>query len=231
MNERELQLECRALAVGYDGKSVLENIDFEVHSGDYLCIIGSNGAGKTTLMKTLLGILPPVAGQIRTADGLSLKGIGYLPQQAEMQRDFPASVLEVVVSGFHYSMGLRPFYSKAERSLASENLRRLGLEGFERRPYCRLSGGQQQRVLLARALCAANGMLILDEPVAGLDPEATRTMYSLIQQLNLEGMTIMMISHDLEAVTDYASHVLKLGGGNFFGTRQEFSNYTGGTDA
>ncbi len=231
MSGNETRLKCKRLCVGYDGKTVLGPLDFEVNEGDYLCIIGANGSGKTTLMKTLLGILKPVSGIIET-DGSSLAGTGYLPQQAEMQRDFPASVQEVVLSGFHCSMGLRPFYSKEEKKAASENLEKLGLKDFEKRPYSKLSGGQQQRVLLARALCAANGMLILDEPVAGLDPEATKTMYATIESLNKDyGMTIVMISHDLEAVSSYATKVLKVGKDAFFGSAEQYKAAEGGQNA
>ena len=228
MTDQKLKLRCRNLFVGYDGKAVLGPIDFEVFSGDYLCIIGANGSGKTTLMKTLLGIIKPVSGTIETAVG-TRRGAGYLPQKAEMQRDFPASVQEVVLSGFHSCMGLRPFYSKAEKHAASANLERLGMKGFEGRPYSRLSGGQQQRVLLARALCAAGDLLILDEPVAGLDPDATKEMYSTIEDLNRNsGMTIIMISHDIEAVSSYATKILKVGKDLFYGSAEQYRAHTEG---
>ncbi|MFC2821868.1 MAG: metal ABC transporter ATP-binding protein [Sphaerochaeta sp.] len=221
------QITCRNLVVGYNGKTVLNDINFEVKKGDYLCIIGSNGAGKTTLMRTLLGLIPKIGGHIDTGDGFMTRNIGYLPQQSEHQRDFPASVMEVVTSGFHNKTGIRPFYSKIEKKTAIDNLKKLGITNLENHPYSSLSGGQQQRVLLARALCSSDGMLVLDEPVAGLDPEATLLMYSLIEKLNKEGTTIVMISHDLDAVEKYATHVLQIGNEIFFGTKQEFKRYCG----
>ena len=190
---------CRNLCLGYDGREILHDLSFEVNKGDYLCIVGENGSGKSTLMRTILGLQHPLSGQILTGDGLRRGEIGYLPQQTPVQKDFPASVWEVVLSGFEGSCGWRPFYTKAEKRRAEENIRAMGIEQLSGRCYRELSGGQQQRVLLARALCATSKLLFLDEPVSGLDPKVTAEMYDLIESLNKEGIAIIMISHDLAA--------------------------------
>ena len=214
-------LTCENLTLGFEGQPVTKNLNFTVNQGDYLCIVGENGSGKSTLMKTILNLTPPLAGSIRM-EGLSSTEIGYLPQQTQVQRDFPASVQEIVLSGFQGRCGLRPFYTKAEKALASENLERMGMAQFARKCYRDLSGGQQQRVLLARALCATRKCLLLDEPVSGLDPKATAQMYEIIAELHREGITIIMISHDLNAALDDATHVLHIGEKLFFGTREEY---------
>lgn len=217
------QLTCQNLAVGYEGRAVLENLNFSVCPGDYLCIVGENGSGKSTLMKTILGLQPPVRGKVLTGDGLRKNKIGYLPQQTPVQRDFPASVREIVLSGCQGRCGDRPFYSKGEKQLAQTAMERMQVAALAKRCYRTLSGGQQQRVLLARALCAAQNMLLLDEPVSGLDPKVTGEMYGLIQRLNREdGMTILMISHDITATLTYASHILHLGRRVFFGTKADY---------
>ena len=216
-------LSCQNLSVGYEGKPVLQNLSFENFAGDYLCIVGENGSGKTTLMKTLLGLQPPIGGSILTGDGLQRNEIGYLPQQTQVQRDFPASVREIVLSGCQSRCGLRPFYNRAEKRLAEQNIRKMQLDALAGRCYRELSGGQQQRVLLARALCATRKMLLLDEPVSGLDPKVTAELYGLIEQLNREdGITILMISHDIAAALKYASHILHIGDAVFFGTKQAY---------
>ncbi len=229
---------CQNLCLGYDGREILHDLTFEVNSGDYLCIVGENGSGKSTLMRTILGLQKPLAGQILTGDGLRLNEIGYLPQQTPVQKDFPASVWEVVLSGFEGSCGWRPFYTKAEKQRAEENIRFMGIEHLTRRCYRDLSGGQQQRVLLARALCATSKLLFLDEPVSGLDPKVTTEMYELIEYLNREyGITIIMISHDIGAALRYASHILHIGDRVFFGTKAAYQNsglgmsFTKGGDA
>ena len=181
-----------------------------------------NGAGKTTLMKTLLGLHAPISGTVHTGDGMKPNEIGYLPQQTLAQRDFPASVREVVLSGCQGRCGLRPYYKKAEKRLAEECMKRMGLGGLARHSYRELSGGQQQRVLLARALCATQKLLLLDEPVSGLDPKAAETMYELIEKLNGEGVTVLMISHDVRSVVKSASHILHMGETIFFGTKEEY---------
>lgn len=215
-------LTVKNLSVGYENKVVAENIDFVVNQGDYLCIVGENGSGKSTLMKTLLGLKSPTSGEIVFGDGLKRNEIGYLPQQTAVQRDFPASVYEVVLSGCVGKNGWRPFYSGADKALAKENIEKMGITELANRCYRELSGGQQQRVLLARALCATKKILLLDEPVAGLDPRVTVEMYHTIAQLNTDGVTIIMISHDIAAVK-YASHVLHIGHRPlFFGTREDY---------
>lgn len=217
------QLTCQNLALGYDGREIVRDLSFEVHAGDYLCIVGENGSGKTTLMKTILGLQPPVSGRILTGDGLCPNEIGYLPQQTAIQKDFPASVREIVLSGCQNRCGLRPFYNHAEKQLAAENMEKLGLTSLQKRCYRELSGGQQQRVLLARALCAARKLLLLDEPVSGLDPKVTAEMYALIRSLNRDdGITIIMISHDIAAALEYATHILHIGETAFFGTREAY---------
>lgn len=217
------QLSCQNLTVGYDGRTVLQGLNFEVNPGDYLCIVGENGSGKSTLMKTILGLQAPISGRILTGDGLRKNEIGYLPQQTQAQKDFPASVREIVLSGCQGRCGSRPFYSKEEKRLAEENIGKMGIGSLTKRCYRELSGGQQQRVLLARALCATRKMLLLDEPVSGLDPRVTAEMYGLIETLNREeGITVMMISHDISAALKYASHILHIGDSVFFGTKADY---------
>lgn len=216
------QLLCENLSLGYNSHTVVENLNFSVNTGDYLCIVGENGSGKSTLMKTILGLLKPLSGKITNGDGLLPDEIGYLPQQTEVQRDFPASVNEIVLSGCQSRCGRRPFYNRAEKALALENIRKMGIENLRKKCYRELSGGQQQRVLLARALCATQKMLLLDEPVSGLDPIVTKEMYALIEDLHKEGITIIMISHDIEAAKKYASHILHIGKNIFFGTKDEY---------
>ena len=215
------QIICENASLGYDGKPIVTDLSFTVNAGDYLCIVGENGSGKSTLMKTILNLTAPLAGAIRM-EGLRPTEIGYLPQQTQVQRDFPASVQEIVRSGFQGQCGLRPFYTREEKAVAARNLERLGLGGFERRCYRELSGGQQQRVLLARALCATRKCLLLDEPVSGLDPKAAAQMYEVIRQLHQEGITIIMISHDLESALNHATHVLHIGKELFFGTKEAY---------
>lgn len=199
-------LTAKNLAVGYEKQPVLKNINFQIESGDYFCIVGENGSGKTTLMKTILGLLPPVEGSIEVGQGLMKNQIGYLPQQSDVQRDFPATVYEIVLSGCQNSLkGF--FYSKAQKKMALENIEKMGISHLKNKCYRQLSGGQQQRVLLARALCATTKVLLLDEPVAGLDPNVTKEMYELIGQLNSQGLTVIMISHDLENVKKYATAI------------------------
>lgn len=206
------QLICRNVAVGYGSKVVLHNIDFEVHAGNYICIAGENGSGKTTLMKTILGLQKPLKGEIYLGDGLHANEIGYLPQQTVLQKDFPASVLEIVLSGFQGTCGIRPFYTRKEKKRAQKALQEVGMGHFSRNCYRELSGGQQQRVLLARALCATKKMMVLDEPVSGLDPKASADMYRTIYRLNRQyGITILMISHDLDLTKRYATHMLRVG--------------------
>lgn len=211
------------LTIGYENNPVLKDFSFAIDKGDYLAILGENGAGKSTLLKTMLGLIKPLGGSISFGEGVKKTEIGYLPQQTVVQRDFPASVWEIVISGCLARNGLRPFYSKEDKELAKANIKRMGLEGFEKRCYRELSGGQQQRVLLARALCSSNKILVLDEPVTGLDPKVTNQLYELVDTLNQEGVTIVMISHDLH-VLRHATKILHIGRETFFGTRDEYLN-------
>ncbi|MCL2121485.1 MAG: ABC transporter ATP-binding protein [Clostridiales bacterium] len=215
---------CENLTLGYEGEKVVSDLSFTVHAGDYLCIVGENGSGKSTLMKTLLGLKTQMAGRIEIGGGLENSEIGYLPQQTVVQKDFPASVREVVRSGCLNRSGIRPFYSKAEKQMAEDNMELLGIRMLAKRCYRELSGGQQQRTLLARALCAARKILLLDEPAAGLDPKAAADMYDLIERLNHDGITMIMISHDMEASVKYASHILHIGNQSalFFGTKKDY---------
>ena len=214
------QLVCQNLTLGYDGQILVNNLNFQVNAGDYLCIVGENGAGKSTLMRTLLGLRPPIAGEIVVGDGLRRGEIGYLPQQTDVQRDFPASVREIVRSGCQGRAGA--FYSRADRQRAEDAMARMDIAPLARRCYRELSGGQQQRVLLARALCAAQKLLLLDEPTAGLEPHATAEFYALIESLNRSGVTILMVSHDVSAAVRYASHILHIGAALFFGTKADY---------
>ena len=221
-------LEIKDLTVGYDGRSVLEHLTFSVNEGDYLCIIGENGSGKSTLIRTILKLQEPMSGEILYGDGLKANEIGYLPQQTVIQRDFPASIREVVMSGLQGGKGLRPFYSAEDRAKADRNMERMGILSIADTCYRDLSGGQQQRVLLARALCATDKLLLMDEPVSGLDPQVTAEMYSLIAELNREGITVIMVSHDVRAALRYASHILHAGDKVFFGTKEEYLNSPAG---
>ena len=218
------QLICKNLLVGYEGKAILDPLNFEIHAGDYLCVVGENGAGKSTLMKTLLGLQQPISGQIEMGDGLRQNEIGYLPQQTRAQKDFPATVTEVVRSGFISGKGMRFFYTAQEKSTALMNMGKLGVLELKDRCYRELSGGQQQRVLLARALCAAGALLILDEPVTGLDPAAAQDLYRTLAYLNKEeGIAIVMVTHDIQNALQYATTILHAGHGQWFcGTTAEY---------
>lgn len=209
------------LALAYEGHHVIHDLCFTVDQGEYLCIVGENGSGKSTLLRGLLGLISPAAGKISRGDGLGRRDIGYLPQQTKQQRDFPASVEEVVRTGCLNRAGFLP--APDTRAKIDENLRRLGIEDLRRRPYAHLSGGQQQRVLLARALCAAEKLLLLDEPTAGLDPMAASELYRLIDGLHREGLTVIMVTHDIPHAMEYATHILHLGTNEYwFGTAQTY---------
>ena len=217
------QITCRDLSFAYDGETVLSNINFSLDAGAYLCIVGENGSGKSTLMRGILGLKQPSKGEI-VFDDLKPTEIGYLPQQTQIQRDFPASVREVVLSGRLNSMRGRVFYNAEDKAAAAENMERLGIDDIADRCYLELSGGQQQRVLLARAMCATKKLLLLDEPVTGLDPVAANEMYNLIKLVNLcDNTSVIMISHDIHAAVRYATHILHLGHSQlFFGTTAQY---------
>lgn len=227
---------CQDVSFGYEGNTVIKDLNFAVESGDYLCILGENGSGKSTLMKGLLRLKQPQSGSIIMGDGLKTNEIGYLPQQTAAQKDFPASVEEVVLSGKLSSLGFRPFYNAKEKAEARRNMERLGIYEMRKRCYRELSGGQQQRVLLARALCATRTMILLDEPVAGLDPKVTQELYQLIHTINKDfGITVIMVSHDLQSALKYANKVLHVknkqlffGGVNEYQERQSQTGFWGG---
>ncbi len=205
------QIICKDITLGYEGNAVCSGLDLVVEKGDYLCIVGDNGSGKTTFMRALLSLKPALSGTISFGDGISARDIGYLPQQTELQKDFPASVEEVVISGCTSRLGKRFFMGKAERLEAMQNMKMMNVYDLAKKSYRTLSGGQMQRVLLARALCAANKILILDEPVSGLDPNAAADMYETIHHLNKHtGITIIMVTHDIENALRDATAVLKI---------------------
>ena len=221
-------LKCENASFSYDGVTVLEGVDFSLGAGDYLCIVGENGSGKSTLIRGLLSLKAPSSGKIELGDGLKKSEIGYLPQQTSIQRDFPASVWEVVLSGCLNSLGARLAYSAEDKRRAAANLERMGIEELKDKSYQELSGGQQQRVLLARALCATKKLLLLDEPVTGLDPVAAGEMYNLIKLVNLcDNITVIMVSHDIHAAVRYATHILHLGQRQlYFGTAAAYREST-----
>lgn len=204
-------LECKNLCVGYGSDAVQENLSFSVEKGDYFFIIGENGSGKSTLLKTILGFLKPVSGEVIFSADWNKKEIGFLPQQTDIQKTFPATVREIVLSGCQANLGWWPFYKRSDVELAYKNLEKLGMTDYAKKSFKELSGGQQQRVLLARTLCAAKSVLILDEPAKGFDSEITEIMYGLLEELNKEGITIITISHDLDAAQKYGNRILKLG--------------------
>ena len=206
---------CKKLKMGYEGTVVFENLSFAVNPGDYLCIVGENGSGKSTLMKGLLGLINPISGSIEYGDGLVKKNIGYLPQQTDFQSDFPSSVYEVVLSGTLNRHKL-PFYSKEQKKTALENMEKTGISELKNKCFQELSGGQQQRVLLARALSATTKLIILDEPISGLDPLACQDLYDLLADINKDGITVVMVSHDITSAVNHASRILHLSGNGFF---------------
>jgi len=218
-------LTCENLTLAYNNVPVIKSLDFTVKQGDYLCIVGENGSGKSTLVKALLGLKKPSEGSIEFAKDLTQKEIGYLPQHKDTNNDFPASVWEVVLSGCLNQRGWKPFYSKSQKSMALENIRKLDIEHIKNKSFRELSGGQQQRVLLARALCATKKLLLLDEPVAGLDPVVTTQLYNIIKEINNEGITVVMVSHDISASVKYASHILHINNQEkFFGTSYDYQH-------
>ena len=224
-------LTCKNVSFGYENIIAISDVSFSLKEGEYLCVVGENGSGKSTLMKGLLGLLKPLKGELILDEALQKSSIGYLPQQTDLQKDFPATVFEVVLSGCLKHRGFLPFYSKKEKETAMKNLKRLGMEEFKFRPYKELSGGQQQRVLIARALCATDRLLILDEPVTGLDPAATMELYQLIKHLNQKyQVAIIMVTHDIKSAVNQADLVLHLGQTQlFFGNVEKYKQSEIGT--
>lgn len=217
---------CKDISIEYDGKVAVDRVSFKIEQGDYLCIVGENGSGKSTLIKGLMGLLKLKSGVIEINKELTPGGIGYLPQQTDSQKDFPASVYEIVLSGCIKSKGLRPFYNAKEKKRVKDNLERLKIYDLRHKSYRELSGGQQQRVLLARALCATDSLLVLDEPVTGLDPVVTAELYDIIEELNRrDHVTIIMVSHDVRMATKSANKILQMGQKVlFFGKTKEYIN-------
>ncbi len=216
MGQRECLVRCKDAGLGYDNKALIEHFDFQVYRGDYVCIVGENGSGKSTLLKTLLGLIKPVSGEVLLAREIQNGAVGYLPQQTQVQRQFPASVMEVVLSGFLNRSRKSPFFHKEEKRIALRNLKRLEIAELAKQCYGKLSGGQQQRVLLARALCAAGDILVLDEPVTGLDPMAAEALYQNLRKLHKEGMAIVMVTHDIRSAVAEAEHILHMNEGEYF---------------
>lgn len=217
------QLECKKVCVNYESTIAVKDVSFSVEEGDYICIVGENGSGKSTLLKAILGLEPMKSGEIILGENIHRKDIGYLPQQSIIQKDFPASIWEVVLSGCLNNKGIRPFYSQKEKQMAEENIKKLGLDDIKCQSYQELSGGQRQRVLLARALCATKKILLLDEPIAGLDPKVTKEMYKIIKQINQEGITIIMVSHDIHFALKNANKILHVRTKKeFFGSTEDY---------
>lgn len=223
MEQRECLIRCQDAGLGYENKALIEHFNFQVYMGDYICVVGENGSGKSTLLKTLLGLVKPVSGEIEVAETVLNGAIGYLPQQTQNQRQFPASVMEVVLSGFLNRSRKTPFFHKEEKRMALKNLKKLEIGELARQCYGKLSGGQQQRVLLARALCAARDILVLDEPVTGLDPVASAALYENLRKLHGEGMAIVMVTHDIRSAVAEADYILHMNEGEYFyGTVAEY---------
>ena len=212
------------VTIAFEGTVAVDRVSFEVNPGDYLVIVGENGSGKSTLIRAMLGLVRPRSGSIAYGDGLVKNRIGYLPQQTAAQRDFPASVEEVVLSGCVNRMGTRCFFDKSDRQKAEANMALLDVLKYRKKSFRTLSGGQQQRTLLARALCATDAMLLLDEPVTGLDPAAAAELYDVIRDLNRKhGVAVVMVSHDLGGAMRDANKVLVMNRGmDFFGSVQDY---------
>lgn len=217
-------IEVKNLTMSYDREAVLRDVSFSLNDGEWLSIVGENGSGKSTLLKGIAGLLPLKGGSVGFGDGLTRKGIGYLPQQTAIQRDFPACVHEVVLSGCTGGAHLLGMRSRSDRQRAHDAIHELGIEHIHHKPYCDLSGGQQQRVLLARALCATEKLLLLDEPVTGLDPLVSAELYESISKLNkTNGIAVIMVSHDISGAVKYSDKILHIGRGvEFFGTTEEY---------
>ena len=219
-------IKCNNIEFKYDGKEILKNISFEVNKGDYLCIIGENGSGKSTLLNILTGILKPNNGTVTLSNNLSKKEIGYLPQKSEIYENFPASVYEVVISGCVNKLSIIPFYRRKEKQIANYNMNLLEISNIKNKCFHELSGGQKQRVLLTRTLCSTRDVILLDEPVSGLDPIITESFYNVVNHLNSEhGTTVVMVSHDIQNCLKYASHILYIGKDLFYyGSKSDFLN-------
>ena len=215
-------IELDNVTLGYDKHIVLKNIDLKIEEGDFICVVGPNGSGKSTLIKGILGLIKPLKGKIKY-NGLKQNFIGYMPQETKVDANFPASVSEIVLSGTLNSIGLKPFYSKEAKEKVLKTLKLLNIENIKNKSFADLSGGQRQKVLLARSLCATSKLLILDEPSNNLDTKSKEKLYETIKNLNEEGITIIMITHDLDHDTLLGNKILSLREDEiFFGTTEEF---------
>lgn len=216
-------IKVKNLSLGYEGNTIIKDISFSVNEGDYICVVGENGSGKTTLIKGLLGLVPRLSGSVEFSEDISRNHVGYLSQQSKYTADFPASVKEIVMSGFLNNRLFGLGYTKTEKAQAETVMNQVGIGELEKKSFSALSGGQQQRVLLARALCATRKLLLLDEPTSALDPVATADFYSLVKKLNKNNITVIMVSHDVTSAVRNASHILSLRtDGVFFGTTHEY---------
>ena len=217
-------IRCSDVTLGYEGVTAVSHLSFTVEEGDYLCIIGDNGTGKSTLIRAILGLKRTSGGEITYEAGLRQNQIGYLAQQTEVQKDFPASVWEVVLSGCLNRKGIVPLYTPGDKKRAASALETLSIVNLKNKCYRELSGGQQQRVLLARALCAADRLFALDEPTTGLDPNMTTEFFVFMQRLNqTKGTAVVMVTHDTHCAVKYAKHILQLTAADyFFGTKEEY---------
>ena len=203
-------IKCEHVDFGYDNQDAVVDVNMEVNPGDYLCIVGENGSGKSTLMKGLLGLLKPTAGRLEVADDLKRTGIGYLPQQTAAQKDFPATVYEVVLSGCLSKRGRLPFYSRAEKNIADRNLEKLGITPLRDQCYRELSGGQQQRLCIARALTVDPEVLLLDEPCSALDVKSSAVIEEMLTELKKQ-YTIVIVTHNIaqaRRISDYGAFLL-----------------------
>ncbi len=218
------QLSCKNVTIVYEKEVAVSNVSFDIEEGDYVSVVGENGTGKSSILKAILGLVPLREGTVSFEEGFKKNHIGYLSQQNPMQKEFPASVYEVVLSGCLNSKGLMPFYGKGAKKLVKDTLMKLGMEEYIKKSFAELSGGQKQRVLLARALCSTDKIIFLDEPVTGLDPVAVKEMYGLIEKLNKDmGITIVMVTHDIENALEYSNKILHLTKrGYFFGTKDKY---------
>lgn len=225
-NEERRQLTCKNITMAYDRITIMEDVNMEVCEGDYVSIVGENGTGKSSLIKGILGLVPLKKGEIIYGEGISKKNIGYLPQQTPAQNDFPASVMEVILSGCLGKSGFAPFYPAKAKKEVRKVMERLGITESAKKIFGSLSGGQKQRVLLARALMATDKILFLDEPIAGLDPLVTAEFYEIIADLNKkDNLTIIMVSHDIENAMRYSNKIFHMGEKDyFFGSKEEYKN-------
>lgn len=217
-------IEFKDLCIGYEHKVIIKNINLEINDGEYVCVFGDNGVGKTTFLKTILGLIPPLSGSIIIEDTFNKKEVGYLPQRMQLKPEFPASCFEIVLSGCVNRLKIWPFYRKSHRDLAIEKMKLLGVANLKDKPFRVLSGGQQQRILLARALCATDRLLILDEPFTGLDYHAAKSLYDLLEKINKQlNVTIIVVSHFMEDILAYSTKVVHLSKEEVFcGTPEQY---------